>query len=40
MLASAAFIYNRAIRRPDRLTTSWEAYLILGFIIDPDGRPT
>ncbi|MBI5545748.1 MAG: (Fe-S)-binding protein [Deltaproteobacteria bacterium] len=31
-LASAYFILLRALRRPDRMTASWEAYLILGFI--------
>jgi Fe-S oxidoreductase len=32
ILAILGFTYKRAISKPDRLTTTWEAYLILGFI--------
>jgi Fe-S oxidoreductase/nitrate reductase gamma subunit len=32
VFAVAGFAFNRAVRKPDRLTTTWEAYLILGFI--------
>jgi Fe-S oxidoreductase/nitrate reductase gamma subunit len=33
ILAMFGFIANRAFRKPDRLTTTWEAYLILWFIV-------
>ncbi len=32
LLAATYFILLRAVRRPERMTASWEAYLILGFI--------
>ena len=33
ILAALGFAYKRAVTKPDRLTTTWEAYFILGLII-------
>ena len=33
ILASVGFVYKRLVTKPDRLTTTWEAYFILGLIV-------